>query len=116
MFPAITMATCQDWPMGRAARILVVGLSAVFIGGVMLAVGLWLLVLVDPHTVLQSCGSPSPGAGAHDCTPLSTSGVWPWLPVLFGLLGAAAGGCGADRVIRRLRTPSDKNPPQPAIS
>lgn len=101
--------------MGRVARILVVSLSAAFFGVVMLAVGLWLLVLVDPHTVLQSCSASLTGAGAQDCTPLSTGGVWPWLPVLSGLLGAVAGGFGVDRLIRRRRTPPDKMPPRPAF-
>jgi hypothetical protein len=110
---AIVTATCQDGPMGRVARILVVGLSALILGVVMLAMALWLLVLVDPHTVLQSCSasSSSTGAGAQECTPLSTGGAWPWLPALSGLLGGVAGGFGVDRLIRCRRTPSDQMPP-----
>src|SRR5664280_543909 len=61
--------TCQDEQMGRVARCLLVGLSAIIFGVITLAVALWLLVLVDPHTVLQSCGTGSGGTGVQECTP-----------------------------------------------
>jgi hypothetical protein len=97
--------------MGRAARCFVVGLGALIFGVVMWAVALWLLVLVEPQTVLQTCTVSSTG-GAQQCTPLSTGGAWAWLPVLSGLLGAVAGGWAIGRLIRRFRrTQSDKVPP-----
>jgi len=100
--------------MGRVARCLLVGLSAIIFGVITLAVALWLLVLVDPHTVLQSCGTGSGGTGVQECTPLSTGGAWAWLPLLSGLLGAVAGGLGVDRLTRRRRTPPDRVPPSRA--
>ena len=96
--------------MGRITRCLLVGLSAIF-GSITLAVALWLLVLLDPHTVLQSCSTGSGGTRVQECTPLSTGGAWPWLSLLSGLLGAVAGGFGVDRLTRRRRTLSDWVPP-----
>lgn len=96
--------------MRRVAHWLLLSLSAVVVGAITLAVALWLLVLVDPHTVLQSCGTGAGGKRAQECTPLSHS-ARAWMPLLVGLLGAIAGGLGFDRLTRRHRTPSDPQPP-----
>jgi hypothetical protein len=108
-FRAPATTTCQDGQMGRVARFLVVSLSAVLLGVVFLVVALYVVARVDPHAIFSSCSTSSVGS-PQKCTPLISGGAWPWLPVLSGLLGAAAGGFGVDSLIRHRRTPSDSAP------
>jgi len=85
--------------------------AAMICGVIMLALTLWVMVLVDPRTVLGSCGTVSGSGTQLVCTPRSS---WAWLPMIPVLLAAVAGGFGVDRLIRRRRSSRNSAAPSAA--
>jgi|ERR1700676_4637975 len=92
--------------MGRVARSFLVLAAALICGAVALVLTLWIMVLVDSHTVLGSCGTVTASGSRLICTPRS---AWSWLPLITAILGGAAGGYGVSLITRR-RKPSSGDP------
>jgi hypothetical protein len=94
--------------MGRGVRVALVAGAVVIFGVVALVMAVFVIVIVgESHVILQVCSGPlvttTSGASHSSQQVCSPTSPWDWVLPVATIVGAAAGGFGTSRLLRRQR-------------